>query len=541
MAAFLAIYSKSKHSNFQLLENVVKDFTINGKRKIIKKENPHFLLCVVDTFKDSLFENENSLSLVSGYISFKKLNTPLDKTIPEKFNEVIINGAENKMELLEGAFAAIHYNKDKHTLVYTNDKFGMFPLFVFEDKDYIILSNEYQPLAVYNSQLNYNAITEFLTLGVTLGNKTFYKHIHNLPPSSYVIANENKSVKHVYWRPKPIVDNNEDKQAILIYETFTEINREYNNANITELCLLTAGADSRLILATLESDQLSKTKFYTSNLSFLDPLEDKDVIGASALANKFNLDHTIEKISFYENQFNESYFDTEREIRKSQVYGGWHGGEFLGGFFLKAAPIHKKLNFEEVDATYKSIFSWWFRFKHKMHPYHAYKNEIESLQGNEHLFMTHQMTRSFFTNIYSGTRGHWVQPFQLMNHGFSPFWDSRFLQLLIQVPLSKLENYNFYNKIFKYADTAFTKIPSNSPLTNREDSVIPNMDIGIEPKHQIPNTHHKAYTDCLNDIKIWKRNFYNKKEFEKTLENEFDKTTKQWLDFEVWYYKYIAP
>jgi hypothetical protein len=113
------------------------------------------------------------------------------------------------------------------------------------------------------------------------------------------------------------------------------------------------------------------------------------------------------------------------------------------------------------------------------------------------------------------------------------------LQLLLQVPLSELENYNFYNQVFKHADKAFTEIPTNSPLANRTDSVIPKMNSGIEPKHQIPNTHHKAYNDCLNDAKIWKRKYYNKKELIKTLENEFDTTTKQWLDFEVWYSRYI--
>jgi hypothetical protein len=541
MATFLAIYSKAKNYKEAVLNKIVDDFSLSGKRNLIKKEYDGFLFCTVDKFQSSLFQNEHSLSFVSGHISFEKLNLPLANTTVKNFETFISTSTIKNSELLEGAFTAIHYQKETHTLTFLNDKFGVFPLFVVEDDDVIILSNEYQPLAQYSSKLDTIAISEFLTFGVTLGNKTFYKEITNLEPASHAISYQGKTRYHTYWEYKIVNDSTfEIKDSTKkVYELVTKINQEYCNAKVSELCLLTAGADSRLITATLTKQQLREMKFYTSNLSFLDPLEDKDVIGATALAKAFGLNHTVDKISFYENSFNESYFDKERELRDKHLYGGWHGGELLGGFCLNAAPITKELNFKEVDEKYKSIFNWWFRFKQSIHPYQSYKAELEKLNGHAFLFMIHQLTRSFFTNIYSGTRGHWVQPFQLMNHGFSPFWDSRFLQLLLQIPLNELKNYNFYNQVFKHVDKTFTEIPTNSPLANRADSVIPKMTSGIEPKHQIPNTHHKAYIDCLNDAKIWKRRYYNKKELIKILDNEFDTTTKQWLDFEVWYERYI--
>jgi hypothetical protein len=541
MATFLAIYSKTGVIKSELLDAALLDFSLNGSRKLLNKVFYGFHFSVAEKFEKYIFENETSLSFVSGHISFEKLNSHLNKKPIENFNEFVIHSNLKDAALLEGSFAAIHFEKESHRLTFLNDKFGVFPLFVYEDDELIILSNEYQPLASYSEKIDNSAIAEFLTLGVTLGNKTFYKNIQNLAPASYVISIEGETRYHKYWELKKneFAIGKIEEFAKTAYELFTAINQEYIDANVSQLCLLTAGADSRLITATLKKQQLSELEFYTSNLSLLSPEEDKDVIGASALAKVFNLNHSVNKISFYENSFDESYFDNERALRDKQLYGGWHGGEFLGGFCLEAAPINKPLSYKEVDKKYKSIFSWWFRFTKSTHPYRSYLQELGHLHNNHFLFMIHQMTRSFFSNIYGGSRGYWLQPFQLMNHGFSPFWDSRFLQLLLQIPLNELENYNFYNKVFKYVSQDFKTIPSNSPLTNREDSLLPKMDFGIEPKQQRPNTHNKAYLDCLKNEGIWKRNYYNKSKLLKILENEFDSTTKQWIDFEVWYARYV--
>ncbi len=540
MASFLAIYSKSKVVETILLNSLLADFSSNGTRKLECKDFNGFHFYTDEKFKQSLFENENGVSFVSGLISIDQSGEKLCSNHVEQL-DVILNHNENlNLEKWEGVFAAINYTKSTHTLTYINDKFGISPIFVLENENYIILSNEYQTLANYNAQLDNEAIAEFLTFGVCLGNKTFFKNIQNLAPASIVKSHYEQTNKKIYWEAKTIVTSEKeiDFLAKEMYELFKKINQEYIDAELTQVTLLTAGADSRLIVATLTETQLKRLKFMTSSLTFLDAQEDKDAVGAAAIAQKFNLDHTIEKISFYEKTFCPEYFEKERKMREKVVYGGWHGGELLGGFCMNASPIRKTLSFQEIDKKYKSIFNWRFRFKLQNHPFIAYSDEIKKLNGNQLLFMIHQITRSFFTNIYGGSKGHWVQPFQLVNHGFSPFWDSRFLQLLLQVPLSELENYNFYNKVFAYVNSDFKSIPSNSPLTNRDDSLLLKMNSGIEPKHQFPDVHHEAYLDCIRDRKIWKRHMYTKNMLKKLLASEYDALTRQWLDFEVWRRKY---
>lgn len=540
MHAFLVIYSKSGHIGADVLP-VLSEFGMNDTRQLVKKERKGIAFYTGERFEENLYENEASISFVAGHISFEKLTIPLVSSTAKTWSEGISRKDSQSLAELEGMFAAIHYQQQEHRLVYANDKFGIAPVFVYEDRNYVMLCNEYQPLAKYTCKIDTAAMAAFLTFGVTLGNKTFFREIKNLEPASLVSVSSAGTEQHLYWSPDLTPNKNTTTESLAkeMHALFTKVNREYQDAKHAGVCLLTAGADSRLIVSAMTEKQLQEATFYTSNLSFLDPLEDKDVVGASAITATFKLKHRIEKISFHENSFDESYFEKAREWRDEQVYGGWHGGEFLGGFCFQSAPIRQPLDYSTVDKHYRSLFSWWFRFRQRVHPYASYKKELEKLKGHELLFMIHQMTRSFFTAIYGGTRGHWEQPFQLVNHGYSPFWDSRLLQLLLQVPPEELKQYHFYNAVFKFVDPAFTALSSNSPLTAREDSVLPEMETGIEPKQRVPNTHHKTCKNYLADDAIFRRGYYNKK-LRAVLENEFDAITQKWLDLEVWYRSYVS-
>ncbi|PBQ30965.1 hypothetical protein CNR22_04000 [Sphingobacteriaceae bacterium] len=546
MATFLGIYSRTKQLNDAAIQPILDDFKLNNTRDIVTSRFPGMLLCVASKFQNALYANDTSLSFVSGHISFETISFATAGTTAEKFGQCIAHSGCELLSAMEGAFAALHYTAATHTLILANDKFGIFPLFISENEEYVIVSNEYQPLVqlltAKERKPDPDAIAEFFTLGTTLGGKTFYKTIKNIAAASFITIGGKTCTDKNYWHPMPKPVNTADASLVAeeLFELFKKINREYIDANVTDLCLLSAGADSRLIFATLTKEQRQATEFYTSNLSFLDPQEDQDVVGATALVNTFGLKHRIEKISFYENQFNLSYFDTERALRARHVYGGWHGGELLGGFAFIAAPIKAGLGYKDVNHILMSVFSWRFRFKLKAHPYHTYLKEKEKypLAVREFLFITEQFTRSFFTTIYGGTKGHWLQPYQLANHGFSPFWDSRLLQKLMLLPIELLANYQLYNSLFKLCDKAFTSIPSNSPLTNRADSVIPKLEIGIEPKGLLPDTHHAAYMERLEDKTTWKRHVYTS-EFKKKLSQGSGALATRWLDFETWYARYV--
>lgn len=174
MHAFLVIYGKSGQIGAEVLP-VISDFGMNDTRKLVKKERKGIVFYTGERFAENLYETEESISFVAGHISFEKLNNPTVSSTTKMWSEVICRKESQVPAALEGMFAAIHYDQKEHVLVFANDKFGIAPLFVYEDRNYVMLCNEYQPLAKYTNEIDTAAIAEFLTLGVTLGSKTFFR------------------------------------------------------------------------------------------------------------------------------------------------------------------------------------------------------------------------------------------------------------------------------------------------------------------------------------------------------------------------------
>jgi hypothetical protein len=305
-------------------------------------------------------------------------------------------------------------------------------------------------------------------------------------------------------------------------------------------CLLSAGADSRLILSCLTPEQRMGVPWLTSNLSILPPEEDKDVIGARALAVRLQLDHEVLPIAFSELDFGADYFDQVKNSRWKKIVGGWHGGEFLGGFCSLAAPIRKPLTYREVDATLHHLFSWRFRRKLEAHPFELYQAALSrsTAENRDFHFQIQQFGRSFFTNIYRGSRGNWLQPFEIINQGFSPFWDSRFLQAILQVPFELVAGYQLYNVIFRDCLCELTDIPSNSPLTLREDTALLRMTTGTDPKVALKPKYQTALNQYAADRATWRRHIYRKRRMRKTLQDGDAPTTMQFIDFEAWLRRY---
>lgn len=538
MAFYLGIFSKKGNVEDHAVQEVINDFHQNGTRQIHLIQYPGFQLYVVEKFRTSLMEGTNSASFLAGWIQHADLQESLviDQLI--QISEKHLSNFESFLSQSDGAFSLMHYDSLKHVLRLAHDKFGMSPLFIYENEDYFIFSNEYEPLThmPQGKLIDAVGVAEYFTLGTTLAGKTFLKNIQNLAPACSVQIDSQKTLYISYW--KPVLEKSNLSIEELARETwilFKSVNQQIFNSQKIQTALLSAGADSRLILASLTQEQRAGVRFYTSNLSHLSEEEDQDVVGAKLLAKKFNLTHVSEKISYYENEFGNNYFSNWRILRFHQVYGGWHGGEFFGGFSLKAAPIHPNLVEKEIKDRYKSLFSRRFRKSVNIDPWQSYLQNLEP----ELLFSMRQFIQPFFTTIYGGARGHWLQPFQLVSHGYSPFWDSRIIQQVLSIPIEFLWDYRFYNELMKNVPQEFLEIVSNSPLTKRADSILPVLNTGVEPKLQIPNVHAKAYQRCLNNKMVWDRKFYKKRNLSKILSNENDPISKRWLDFEVWLTEYM--
>lgn len=531
----LGIYAQNGQIDLGLAQPLIDDFVQGGNRF---SSFLHFSGCILVSVNELQEENnfidcEHGKIIYAGNV-FEENNSSSEQAIKNCF--------ENRLRIdqLVGAFTAACYSPESHNLQLINDKFGMRPLFWANLKGHLFFCSEFEPLNLLPKlSLNQDAVAEYFSLGTTLGEKTFRNEITNLVPASHLEINrESISIKR-YWQPSIKIDAQKSLRdhAISIAATLKTV-VQTSLAQITNpLCLLSAGADSRLILTCMEPNLRKEMPFLTSNLSILKPEEDKDVIGANALAAHLGLSkHEVTKMAFAELDFGKDYFDRNRHLRAKKVIGGWHGGEFLGGFCNSAAPIHANIKRSDVEARMRTTLSRRFIRQLRQHPFDALQAELAKLpaENRDFHFQIQQLSRGFFTNIYFGSRGHWLQPWQTIIHGYSPFWDSRFLNALLQIPFELIANYKLYNEIFASSLQELTQIPSNSPLTNRADSSIPKMKEGIEPKFALQPKYQKALEEYLTDKQTWKRRQYPRWGFKKQLKDGNSRLTMQFIDFEAW-------
>jgi len=123
--------------------------------------------------------------------------------------------------------------------------------------------------------------------------------------------------------------------------------------------------------------------------------------------------------------------------------------------------------------------------------------------------LVRQFTRPFFSRIYNGSRGAWLQPCLLPGHRLSPFWDSRLLKLLLRAPLEDLRDYGFYNRLYRDHFPELTDIPTNSPLAGRADACLSEVVEGSEPKDVVSLKYGAALDEYRKDPATWARGIYS--------------------------------
>ena len=455
------------------------------------------------------------------------------------------NGADCFAEL-EGAFVAMAYDAASHHLHLANDKFGMRPVFVCETGDYVAFCSEIEPLLRlpgYRFALDKATTAEYFCLGTTLDGHTFAEGIYNLAPGSVLEARSGAVSKRSYWEPRIAIDHSRsivEHAAHLVAVLKTIVSQML--AQLTNVrCLVSAGADTRLILSCMTEAERNSISFLTSSLAVLPIDDDRDVIGALALVERLGLQHEIKRVAFSELEFGTEYFDRMKEQRFKKVLGGWHGGEFLGGYCSKAAPIRQAPNVEDIDAKLRDTFSRRFLRELPRHPMEGYREANAQIVAENHdfLFQIQQLGRAFFSGVYYGSRGSWLQPYEIVNLGFSPFWDSRFLQALLAVPFELVADYQLYNVIFRDVLPQLTDIPTTSPLSQRADTAIPRMTSGQDPKVVLHPKYQKALDSYRKDRRTWLRHQYRWWRLRRQLRDGNAVATMQFIDFEAWWRRYV--
>ena len=533
MSIIFGFLNKNYYSeiNDRHLENVINDLTLNGKRHLKKVKYNNIIFChaqLLGEREERIVENEdNSLLLIMGGEifdyrhklkdlerrghEFKYSNNPAE-FILHSFEEFGADVFKN----LNGNFAIAVWDRTNNLLVIANDTFGFHPLFIYDSKEAFIFCSEYQPLLKYSnfrSDLNYDAIAEYFIMGFTLNDKTFFKHIESLAPATVLESKANKLTSYKYdtldieiQRGKPITFFAERIEKA--FKAAVNIRKEEINT-----CTLSGGLDTRFILACLSSEDRKRKQFITYQSPHFKEDEDKDVICAKILAEKFKLKHNIVKRQD-EVDFSEKFFDDMRYTAMQYSLKGIFGGELLGGDYLKLFP-RVNYTYKRLDYINKLLARYFTKsFIKKIDGltdlcFYRQLNKDKAMFKNKRLlFSIDVLSRSFFTSVYKGAFSGWLCPYSFfLNYYRYPFIDKEFLKILLSVPPEYLQNYTLYIELMKIYHHDLMSFPCSSGALH--DSRIKNFKKGKYHWKSTRHNYNKYLQLCLREPTAWGRNNYN--------------------------------
>jgi len=262
----------------EIIESDIKKFKLSLDKinyrgpdfnKILRKENilfGHNRLKILDLSSKSNqpFEFKNFTLLFNGCIyNFKELRDELKTKYifsttgdTEVLMYSLIEWGEKALEKIDGMYAFVFF--DGVNLMCSVDYFGEKPLYLYQDKEKIIISSE---ICSIKSQLNnqllvddsQKSLREFYHLGYLLGEKTIYKNLYKLSHKNIYFINKELKVNKVLKKSKfynKFNTNIDDIHQELIHSIKNRLNSD------VPFCLfLSSGIDS-VLLATLIKKEL---------------------------------------------------------------------------------------------------------------------------------------------------------------------------------------------------------------------------------------------------------------------------------------------
>ncbi|MCM8768047.1 MAG: asparagine synthase (glutamine-hydrolyzing), partial [Candidatus Omnitrophica bacterium] len=266
----------------------------------------HKRLSIIDlkTGRQPIFNEEGNLVLIcNGEIyNFIELRENLEKKghifKTKSDNEIIIHLYEEKKEdclnYLRGMFAfAIWDRKDKR-LFLARDKIGKKPIV------YSILNNNFYfaselkgllQIKEIEREIDFEALDDFFTYQAIPSPKTIFKNIRKIPPSHYLIWENNQLKIERYWqidfsRKIYLKDENEYKE--LLWEKLIESTKIRLISDVPLGAFLSGGIDSSTVVGIMS--KLSNSSVKTFSVGF-DVESFNELKYAKIVAEKFNTEH----------------------------------------------------------------------------------------------------------------------------------------------------------------------------------------------------------------------------------------------------------
>jgi asparagine synthase (glutamine-hydrolysing) len=475
-------YDENIRINFFRLK--IRDLSSKGRQPMFDRSERYLIV-----FNGEIY---NTSSLIKYLPSSARLKGNSD-------TEILINlyskYKSKVLDMVEGMFSFVIYDKVEQNFFIARDRFGIKPLYFYSSKMSLVVSSEIKPIINYTGQRDYNlsAFGDLFFKGYMDHNEsTFFKKINSLEPAHYMFVQKGVIKKKKYWDLKIPEFKKQAKKEKKLSELLLKSIDQHLISDCKIGLFLSGGADSSSLASICKNKFAYKLDTYTYdfyNNKFSESAKSK------VFADKLNLKNTLYNVTPNEIEKEMSFLchTLESPFTSIRLFG-------INALYKRAKQDGLKVILEghggdEMNAGYGYNYYSYLSDKYdekklkKILSYEDFKkcNFIKNNQG--------QCTSDGikFTN------------FDLFNQDFVNYYK--------KIKLEKTSNSLNFLKNAQLKDIKYIKLPRLLKYTDRLSMIH-----GVESR--VPYLNHKLFNFCFhlsNEDKF--RGLKTRYLYKKTVEN----------------------
>ena len=201
-------------------------------------------------------------------------------------------------------FGAAVWDGGRKTLVLARDRLGIKPLYYAKCGDLVVFGSELKSVlasGLVDTELDYEAIDAYLSLGFVPAPRTPLRGVLKLPPGHLLVVGDGGLRVERYWDyPQPVIEErrSETDYAEELLALLEESVRMRLMADVPLGAMLSGGLDSSLIVALMARNMNEPVK--TFSVGFRGDRKSNELADAQLVANEFGAEHHQLELSFNE-------------------------------------------------------------------------------------------------------------------------------------------------------------------------------------------------------------------------------------------------
>lgn len=377
-----------------------------------------------------------------------------------------------------GVFCAVHYEPAKGRISLIADRLGIRPLYYWVGEQYVVFATALrilEELALVPKAMDLRAVTEIVSFGFPLSNRTPYSNVFVLKAAEIFQIDEKGVYSRQYWRWDQLQQLNLSESDLLTeaHSRFIKAVEARLRTDKTAVAFLSGGLDSRCVVSILRS---KKVTIHTFN--FASPRTQDQVFGAE-FARKVEAIHTEapkapqSDVPGYaktlSHAWSASKYRSAYPVERPQLAWSGEGGSVGVGHVYLNRQIVELLRSGKVDLAIDAFIKQQYiglplkLFNRNivdtiaMIPKQGIKEEMKHFHCEDparsfHLFLMLNDQRRHLRHHFEGIDLHKIE-FHL------PFFDAYFIELILDSQIDFFLEHRFYTAWLSRFPSSVTAVP----------------------------------------------------------------------------------